>query len=165
MGVTPHSLSPHTLDSLDKEYSWKQQCQLEKYFKKELYPDLEAGRDLATRLNLKEEQAETWFIQHSLEKEMRCPITQLTACQSTSSCAHHKIRWLRMPRIHRTPRCTPSWWYRLIPINSLESSTSSYWNQHPKLQELRNYEASIEEICEVLAERLKLTEADIRPTR
>lgn len=60
------------LGTLDQEYSWERLWKPEKLFKMEPYPDLENQRVLATRLNLKEEQVETWFIRCSLKQEM-CP--------------------------------------------------------------------------------------------
>ncbi|KAL1763835.1 homeobox SEBOX-like [Sigmodon hispidus] len=88
----------------------------------ELYPALEAQRVLATILNLKEEQIETWFAQHSLEQVMRPLITCLqSASHITSSCVSC---------------CQPqSWWFKLIPINSSKSSTRcepNCWFFHPE---------------------------------
>ncbi|KAL6040162.1 hypothetical protein STEG23_030404 [Scotinomys teguina] len=52
------SSAPYTLGPLDQEYSWEQLWELERNFRMEPYPDLEARRALATRLSLKEEQVE-----------------------------------------------------------------------------------------------------------
>ncbi|KAL1762996.1 cone-rod homeobox SEBOX-like, partial [Sigmodon hispidus] len=113
MEESPCSLSPYTLGSLDQEFSWEQLWELEKQFKMEPYPDLEARRVLATRLHLKEEQIETWFTQRSLEQEMRPHIACLqSAHHNTSSFVSHQARCCR----------PPSWRFRLIPINSSESS-------------------------------------------
>ncbi|EGW09819.1 hypothetical protein I79_016085 [Cricetulus griseus] len=83
MEEAPCSLSPDTLDTREEEYCLEQQRQLVEYFEKELYPDLEARRDLATRRQLTEKLVETWFIQHSMEKEMRQPLIQLTAGENS----------------------------------------------------------------------------------
>uniref|UniRef100_A0A8C8URG8 Homeobox domain-containing protein n=1 Tax=Peromyscus maniculatus bairdii TaxID=230844 RepID=A0A8C8URG8_PERMB len=74
MSTSSHHLCKVPLHprSLLSYFSWEQLWELERQFKLEPYPDLEARRVLATRLNLKEEQVETWFIQRSLEQEM-CP--------------------------------------------------------------------------------------------
>ncbi|XP_059105377.1 homeobox protein SEBOX-like [Peromyscus eremicus] len=108
--------APYTPDPLDRDFSWEQLWELERQFKLEPYPDLEARRVLATRLNLKEEQVETWFIQRSLEQEMRPRIARLqqSVRPNTSSCESHKAHCCR----------PPSWRFRLIPINSSESSSS-----------------------------------------
>ncbi|XP_028710734.1 homeobox protein SEBOX-like [Peromyscus leucopus] len=108
--------TPDTPDPHDGDFSWEQLWELERQFKLEPYPDLEARRVLATRLNLKEKQVETWFIQRSLEQEMRPRIAglQQSVRPNTSSCESHKDHCCR----------PPSWRFRLIPINSSESSTS-----------------------------------------
>ncbi|XP_050998653.1 homeobox protein goosecoid-2-like [Acomys russatus] len=120
MEAPPRSLSSYTLGPLDQDYSWEQLSELEKYFKMEPYPDLKARKVLATRLNLKEEQVETWFIQRSLEQEMCPPFAwlQQSARDSTSFCPTHKGHCCR----------TPSWRYRLVPINPSEPSTSCEHN-------------------------------------
>ncbi|XP_057616741.1 homeobox protein unc-4 homolog [Chionomys nivalis] len=58
-----------TLGTLDLEYSWEQLSELEKHFKMEPHPDLEAQRVLAMRLSLTEEQVKTWFTQRSMKPE------------------------------------------------------------------------------------------------
>ncbi|OBS77887.1 hypothetical protein A6R68_19720, partial [Neotoma lepida] len=61
----------------------------------------------------------TWFIQRSLEQEMRPPVArQQSARPNASSCTSHKAHCCR----------PPSWRFRLIPINSSESSTSCEHN-------------------------------------
>ncbi|MEJ1286058.1 hypothetical protein NN561_017062 [Cricetulus griseus] len=90
----PSTSFPDTLDPLEEERLWEQQWQLKQYFEKEPYPDLEARRDLATKLGMTEEQVETWFIDQSLEKEMRRPAIQLTAPVNTYS-ARSRFRSLR----------------------------------------------------------------------
>ncbi|XP_055471646.1 homeobox protein SEBOX-like [Psammomys obesus] len=120
MEASPRSLSSCTPGPLDQEYSWGQVWELEKHFKVEPYPDLKARKVLANRLNLKEEQVEMWFIQRSLEQEMRPPFARLqqSARDGTSSCASHKGHCCR----------PPSWRYRLVPINPSESSTGCEHN-------------------------------------
>ncbi|KAM7329535.1 hypothetical protein ACRRTK_011148 [Alexandromys fortis] len=58
-----------TLGTLDLEYSWEQLSELEKHFRMEPHPDLEARKVLATRLHLTEERVKTWFTQRSLKPE------------------------------------------------------------------------------------------------
>ncbi|KAM7340268.1 hypothetical protein ACRRTK_000883 [Alexandromys fortis] len=62
-------LSDCTLGTLDLEYSWEQLSELEKHFRMEPHPDLEARRALAMRLNLTEERVKTWFTLRSLKPE------------------------------------------------------------------------------------------------
>ncbi|XP_021021792.1 homeobox protein ceh-8-like [Mus caroli] len=105
----------YTLGPLDQKFSWEQLSELEAYFKMEPYPDLQARKIMATRLKLKEEQVEAWFIQRSLEEEMRPPLARLQqSARDDTSSPSHKALCCR----------PPSWKYRLIPINPPESSTS-----------------------------------------
>ncbi|XP_076783071.1 homeobox protein Crxos-like, partial [Arvicanthis niloticus] len=108
-------LASYTLGPLDQKYSWEQLWQLEQHFKMEPYPDLQARKIMATRLKLKEEQVEAWFIERSLEQEMRPPLARLqpSARDDTSSPSHKALC------CHQ-----PSWKYRLLPINPPECSTS-----------------------------------------
>lgn len=114
-GASLHSLPPCTLGPLNQGYRWEQLWKLEKHFKMESYPDLEAQRVLATRLNLKKGQVETWFIQCSLKQEM-CPCFVWlweSGRHDPSSCVSHKASCYQ----------PPSWRFWIIPINSSESST------------------------------------------
>ncbi|XP_051017940.1 homeobox protein goosecoid-2-like [Acomys russatus] len=117
MEASLRSLPSYTRGLLDQGYSWEQLWHLEKYFKMEPYPDLKARKVLATRLNLKEEQVETWFIQRSLEQETRPPFARLqpSARDNTFFCPTHKGHCCR----------TPSWRYRLVPINPSEPPSTS----------------------------------------
>lgn len=113
MEAFPRSLTSYTMAPLDQTYTWEQLWELEQHFKMEPYPDLQDRKVMATRLKLKEEQVEAWFIQRSLEQETRPPRLQQSARDDTSSATHKAL-------------CCqpPSWKYRLVPINPPESSTS-----------------------------------------
>lgn len=125
MEASPRSLTSCTLGPLDQKFSWEQLSELEAYFKVEPYPDLQARKIMATRLKLKEEQVEAWFIQRSSEEEMRPPLARLQqSARDDTSSPSHKALCCR----------PPSWKYRLIPINPPESPTSckhSCWSSFP----------------------------------
>ncbi|XP_031240050.1 homeobox protein siamois-like [Mastomys coucha] len=114
MEAPPNSLTSSTLGPLDQKYSWEQLQELEEHFKMEPYPDLQARKIMATRLKLKEEQVEAWFVQRSLEQEMRPALARLQQSARDDASPSHKACCCR----------PPSWKYRLIPINPPESSTS-----------------------------------------
>lgn len=116
MGEPQDSQDACALGPRHQEYSWEQQWQLEEHFKMEPYPDREAYKVLAARLNLKEEQVETWFIQRMLEQELRPPRPDL----------RHSARLSMVPCAYHGSYCCyrQSWRSRLIPVNPAESSPS-----------------------------------------
>ncbi|XP_052024815.1 retinal homeobox protein Rx-like [Apodemus sylvaticus] len=114
MEASPCSLTSCTLGPLDQKYSWEQLWELEHHFKMEPYPDLQARKSVATRLRLKEEQVEAWFIQRSLEQEMRPRLARLQESARDDTSSSHNVLCCQ----------PPSWKYRLVPINPPESSTS-----------------------------------------
>ncbi|EGV97741.1 hypothetical protein I79_000352 [Cricetulus griseus] len=92
---------------------------------------------------------------------MRCSLIQQVALQNTYASAPNRFPSLRIPLIYMMARSTSS----VPPINYSESSTSYSWDKYLNSEKLRRYEANLKKTYQVLADRFRKTETDIKTNK